>query len=360
MDININSKQENKYSVPVEEFSPVEESVEELNDTRKTSDHLYLEKLEFNPELRKSWLNFFIVNFRVVLLLIALLTGLGIYSFMSLPRESNPEVKIPMAVVMTVYPGASPSDIEELVTKKIETGISGVKDVKKITSASSNSVSSVTVEFDAKANLDDSIRKLRDAVNNTKNNLPADANDPKVVEISLDDTPIWTISLVGPYDGFTLRRAGEDIKDELEKIPDVREVRISGGDEKEFSIAYDPQKLTLYNLSPSTVNQTIQGKNLAIPAGNFEGTKYTYPIRVDSRFFTVEKIANLPIMHTDSGAILALKDVAEVREVSIKKTVYSRLSVGGSQPENDITLQIIKKTGGNIINTVNLAKKNNR
>lgn len=353
MDININSKLENKYSVPVEKIL----ESEKISDGRKTSDHLYLEKLEFNPALRKSWLNFFIVNFRVVLLLIVLITGLGIYSFMSLPRESNPEVKIPMAIIMTVYSGASPSDIEELVTKKIETGISGVKDVKKITSASSNSVSSVTVEFDAKANLDDSIRKLRDAVNNIKNNLPTDANDPQVVEISLDDTPILTISLVGPYDGFTLRRAGEDIKDELEKIPDVREVRISGGDEKEFSIAYDPQKLTLYSLSPSSVNQIIQGKNLAIPAGNFEGTKYTYPIRVDSRFFTVEKIANLPIMHTDTGAILALKDVAEVKEVSIKKTTYSRLSVGGSKSQNDITFQVIKKTGGNIINTVDLAKK---
>lgn len=360
MDISINNKENQSAKIPVSptpDFlvaTPEPEMKARIEN--KTSDHLYLERLQFNPALRKSWLNFFIVNFRVVLLLIVLLTTLGIYSYYSLPRESNPEVKIPIAVVMTLYPGASPSDIEELVSKKIETGISGLKDVDKITSNSSNSVSSVTVEFDAKADLDDSLRKLRDAVNNTKKDLPADANDPQVIEISFDDTPIWTISLSGPYDGFILRQAGEDLKDELEKIPGVREVRVSGGDEKEFSVAYDPQKLTFYNLSPSTVNTIIQGQNLAIPAGNFEGEKYMYPVRVDGRFLTVEKLANLPILHTADGAILTLKDVAEVKEVSRTKTVYSRLSDRGQNPQADITLQIIKKTGGNIVETVKAAR----
>ena len=211
MEININKKEEGIYQVPVqsEPIISTEFGASEEANINKTSDHLYLEKLEFNPELRKGWLNFFIVNFRVVVLLILLLTGLGIYSFMSLPRESNPEVKIPIAVVMTTYPGASPADIEELVSKKIETSIAGVKNVDKITSQSSNSVSLITVEFDAKANLNDSIRSLRDAVSNAKTKLPADANDPIVKEISLDDSPIMVMSLSGPYDGFALRQAGD-------------------------------------------------------------------------------------------------------------------------------------------------------
>lgn len=360
MEININNKGTEKINLPIEpigdrELYPASESALKSGE-QKTSDHLYLERLEFNPELRKSWLNFFIVNFRVVLLLIVLLTTLGVYSYYSLPRESSPEVKIPIAIVMTSYPGASPSDIEELVTKKVETGIAGLKSIKRISSNSSNSFSAVTVEFDAKADLDDSLRKLRDAVNNTKKNLPLDSNEPVVQEISIDDTPVWTVSLTGPYDSFTLRQAGKDIKDELEKIPGVREVRISGGDEKEFEVAYDPQKLNLYNLSPETVNQIIRGQNLAIPAGNFEGEHYNYPVRVDGRFFEVERIANLPIFHTPEGAVLTLKDVATVKEVAIKKTVYSRLSAGGQAPQDDVTLQIIKKTGGNIVTTVQEAR----
>ena len=141
----------------------------------KTSDRLYLERLKFDPELRKTWLNFFVVNFRVVILMIILISMWGIYSFMRLPRESNPEVKIPIAVVLTTYPGASPSDMEELVTKKIETGISGLKGIDKISSRSANSLSSVTVEFNASEDLEDSLRKLRDQVNNIKSDLPEDA-----------------------------------------------------------------------------------------------------------------------------------------------------------------------------------------
>ncbi len=355
MDINLQNKGSGeKINLPLE----VTESNNPANlrlavsDKSKNSDHLYLKSLEFRPELRKSWLNFFIVNFRVVMLLIVLITAWGLYSYFSLPRESNPEVKIPYAVVITSYPGASPADIEELVTKKIETGISGVKDVKKITSSSSNSISSITVEFDAKADLEDSIRKLRDQVNSLKKNLPAEANDPLVQEISFDDTPIWTIALSGPYDGFTMREAGKKIQEELEKISGVRDVRLSGGDLKELEIAYDPQKLIFYNLSPDQVNQVIRGANLAIPAGNFKGEKYLYPLRVDGRFFEAKDLAALPIFHSESGAVITLKDVAEVREKVREKTVYSRLSADGQEPQDNITIQILKKTGSSIIDSV--------
>jgi multidrug efflux pump subunit AcrB len=322
----------------------------------KSSDYLYLEKLTFNPELRKTWLNFFVTNFRVVILMIILLTALGAYSFLSLPRESSPEVKIPIAIVITSYPGASPADIEELVTKKLETEISGLKDISKITSQSSNSISSITVEFDAKADLDDSIRKLRDAANNAKSKLPSDANDPVVREISLDDQPIWSISLTGPYDGATLRQAAEEIQDELEAIADIREVNISGGDQKEFEVAYDPQKLTIYGISADQANQKIKATNLAIPAGSFEGREYTYPVRGDARFFDEQKLANIPLMHTDEGAIVFLKDVARVQETNIERTVYSRLSISGQEPREAININIIKKTGGSIIDSVDEAK----
>ncbi|MFA5155546.1 MAG: efflux RND transporter permease subunit [Patescibacteria group bacterium] len=323
----------------------------------RTSDHLYLERLHFNPELKKSWIHFFIVNFRVVILLIILLTGLGLYAFFALPRESNPEVKIPIAVVFTIYPGASPADIEELVTKKIETKISSVKNLDKITSNSSNSVSSITVEFDSKANLDDSLRSLRDAVNNAKPDLPAEADDPIVKEISLDDSPILTLALSGPYDGFVVRQAGDQIKDELEKIPGIREVNISGGDEREFIVSYDPQKLALYNLSADQANAKIKAANLAIPSGNFDGVRFSYPVRSDGRFFTAEALGHTPIFHTEAGAIIYLKDLATVQDSSVKKTVYSRVSSHGQPAAEAVTLQIIKKTGGNIIQTVDQAKQ---
>lgn len=322
----------------------------------KSSDYQYLEKLEFNPELRKSWLNFFVVNFRVVILLIILLTALGLFSYSRLPVESDPEVKIPIAVVTVAFPGASPADIEELVTKKLETEIAGLKDIEKITSNSRNSLASVTVEFSASADLDDSIRKLRDAAQNVKDDLPEDANDPIVSEISVDDTPIFSASLAGPYDGFTLRALAEDMQEELEKIPGVREVRVSGGDEKEFEIAYDPEKLAFYNLAPAQINQVVAAANTAVPGGNFEGERFNYSVRTDARFFDAATLANIPVFHGGNNSIVYLRDVAEVRERAIKRTVYSRFSQDGKISQESISIEVIKKTGGSIIETADAAK----
>lgn len=325
------------------------------NNHHKSSDYRYLEKLEFKPELRKTWLNFFVVNFRVVVLMIVLLSAWGIYSFMKLPRESNPEVKIPYASVVTTFPGASPSDVEELITKKIETSISGVKGIKKITSNSSNSVSAITVEFDTSQNQDDALRSLRDKVNSIKD-LPDDSNDPQVNEVSIDDRPILSLSLTGPYDGFVLRDLGDKIKDELEKISGVREVSVSGGDEREFEVAYDPGKLALLGVSVGVANQAVANTNHAIPGGNFSGEKFNYPVRTDSRFFDEEALGNIPVLHTESGSVVYLRDVAEVKEQAIKKTNYSRFSIGGSVPENAINIDIVKKTGGSVIDTVKEAR----
>jgi len=321
-----------------------------------SSDSLYLEKLEFRPELRKTWLNFFVTNFRVVLLLIALIALWGSSSYNALPRESNPEVKIPIAVVSTLYVGASPQDMEELVTKKLETVIAGLKGLKQVTSTSRNSLSAITVEFDAKEPLDDSIRKLRDAITSAERELPVDAEDPVVREVSVDDAPIWTIAMTGPYDGFTMRKIAEDIQEEVEKLSGVREINISGGDEREFELAYDPEKLTALNISLDQANQAVSGTNHIFPAGNFEGEKYIYPVRADARLFTAAAIGAIPITHGTNGAIVYLKDVATVSENAIKKTVFSRFSLNGSTPENSLTLNLVKKTGGSVLDTLDEAK----
>jgi len=323
----------------------------------KSSDFKYLEQLEFRPELRKTWFNFFIVNFRVVILMIILLSGWGIYSYLNLPLESNPEVKIPVAVITDIFPGASPADVEELVTKKIETDISGVQGINKITSTSANSFSTVSVEFDANQNIDDSVRRLRDQLSVIRNDIPAEANDPQVIQISFDNTPVVTFELTGPYDGFTLRAYAENIQDELEKIPGVRQVDVSGGDQREFDIAYDPQKLTFYNITIDQSNQAVSATNHAIPAGNFEGAEFNYPVRADARFFDATALGNIPILHTDSGAIVFLKNVANVQETAIEKTVLSRFSKNGGPPSNSVSIQVVKRAGSSILDTIDAAQK---
>lgn len=334
-----------------------ESKIQENEQKFKSSDLAYLAKLEFQPKLRKTWFNFFITNFRVVILLIILISGWGIYSYLNLPLESSPEVKIPIAVIVDSYPGASPADVEELVTKKIETNLSGIQGINKITSTSSNSFSAVTVEFDSDQDIDDAIRRLRDKLTSIQNDLPADAEDPQVIEISLDDTPIATFELTGPYDGFVMRTYAEKIQDELEKIPGIREVNISGGDEKEFTVSYDPQKLTFYNISIDQANQIISATNRAIPAGNFEGKEYNYPIRVDAKFFDTESLKNIIILNTNNGGAIYLKDIAKVEESAINKTVLSRFSLKGEPSKEAISIQVVKRTGSSIIDTIDQSKK---
>ncbi|MFA5471945.1 MAG: efflux RND transporter permease subunit, partial [Acholeplasmataceae bacterium] len=324
---------------------------------QSTADQLYLGKIKFKSKLRRGWLNFFVSRPRVIFLLIAFLVAIGLYSYQDLPRESSPEVKIPYAAVIATYPGASPADVEELVTKRLETGISGIKGVKQVSSESSNSVSMITVEFDAKENLEDALRKLRDEVNSLSGRLPAEVSEPIVQEISADDSPIWVFTLSGSYDGFVLRDFAEDIKDELEKVPGIREVLVSGGDERQFSIDYDSSKLSFYNLSPSVANSAVVTRNSAIPVGIFDGERYSYSIRTDAQPNGLEDLRNTPLSHTSEGAIIYLKDVASVQETALKKTSFSRLSQEGSAPQESITFQVVKKTGGNIIQIVDEGEK---
>jgi len=322
----------------------------------KSSDHLYLDRLKFNPDLKKMWLSFFVYKFRIIILLISLVSIWGVYSFTKLPRESNPEVKIPIAVVSTVFPGASPADVEELVTKKVESKISGIQGITSLTSTSANSISSVVVEFDPKQDLEDSIRKVRDAVVNISSSLPDDANEPQVREISFDDTPILTVALSGPYDGFTLYDYAQDVKDELEKISGIREVQITGGDQREIEVAYDPGKLAHYGITLDQANNAIKNANIAIPSGNFEGQTYVYPLRVDGRVYDAAQIGNIPVSANGTGSLIQIKDLALIRETAIKKTMYSRIAATGQAPQNAVTVSVIKRTGGNIIETVSKAK----
>ncbi|MDD5110538.1 MAG: efflux RND transporter permease subunit [Patescibacteria group bacterium] len=326
------------------------------DDSFTSSDFKYLLRLQFNPALRRTWLNFFVSNFRVVVLMILVITAAGAYAYLKLPRESQPEVKIPIAVVTTVYPGASPADVEELVTKKLETGIAGIAGIDTITSKSSNSFSAITVEFDPKENLDDAIRRLRDKVSSVKNSITSDAQEPQVTEVSLSDQPIWTAVISGPYDGFTLRSYAEKIGDELEKIPAVREVNISGGSEKEFEVAYDADKLLYYGISADQANLAIGATNVAVPAGNFEGKRFVYAIRADARVFDAAAIGNIPVAHSEAGGVVALRDIAAVRETAIQKSTYSRLSIRGSKSQDAVTISLVKRTGSSILDTVDRAK----
>nr|HRI36889.1 efflux RND transporter permease subunit [bacterium] len=318
----------------------------------KSSESIYLDRLEYDPALEKSWFRFFLDRSRFIILLILIIVIAGYLSLQTLPLESNPEVQIGIGVVVTTLPGASPQVMEDLVTKKIETEVSKIKGIDTMSSSSRNSVSSITVQFKSDVDISDAMRDLKDKVDLAKSKLPEDANEPIVQEVSFDDTPIWIFSIAGPYDGFELYHYAKLIKDELEKNSLVSEVTISGGDETEFGVMIDPAKLEHYGLSLSAVNSAIQANNLTLPIGDFDIDQSTHVLTIDERYYTVNELQNLVVAKAGTTGTIRLRDIATVEQTPKKRTSLSRLSDGGSLPESAATLGVVKKRGGSIVNLI--------
>lgn len=326
------------------------------SEQEESGDSLYLQQLKYTKKAGKTFLNFFIQNFRVIVLLVMSVLLWGIISFSMLPLESNPEVKIPYGIVTVALPGASPADMEELVIKKVESRVVNLSGVKQVSSTALNSFASISVEFRAEEDLKDAIRRLRDAVENAKADLPAEASDPVVNEVSFSNIPVWTLVVTGPYDSFTLRKYAEMVQDELEKLEGASEVLISGGDVFEIQILYDPQKLADYGLSADTVNGIIRANNIALPLGTLDVSNFEYTVRTDGKIFSVTDLRSLPITNVN-GQIVRLQDIATVLEKARKRTAFTSFSHEGGKPENAITLNVTKKTGSSIIDLIDDGKE---
>ncbi|MBT8401589.1 MAG: efflux RND transporter permease subunit, partial [Rhodothermia bacterium] len=168
----------------------------------------------------------------VIVLTIILVVG-GLLSYVTIPKESFPSIEIPNIVVTTVYPGASPDDIESLITQPIEREIQSINGIKEIRSTSTEGVSSVVIEFDPDVSIDDAFQKVRDKVDIAKPDLPDDAEEPMVNEIDLSEFPIMTINLAADYSLARLKDVAEDLADDLEAVSSVLEVDVVGALERE-------------------------------------------------------------------------------------------------------------------------------
>lgn len=291
---------------------------------------------------------FFVRKSKLTWLIIAFLLIFGITTISRLPRELNPEVEIPVAVVIAAYPGASPLDVEQQVTDKLESQLSDLEGLKNLTSSSSLGVSSITVEFEAGTDLNDSIRKLKDKVDLAKADLPDDANEPSVIEISLSDQPIVVATLTGAdYDLSDLKKYGENLQNRLKGIQYVSDARVIGGRERQIRVDADPAILAEYNLSISQIVAQISASNFDFPIGSVELADSRYSVRMDSRFKTAQELANLQIKN-ENGVPLYLSDVATVSEGFGQEISISRFSKNSTEASDAVSIQVYKKTGGDI------------
>ena len=293
---------------------------------------------------KKTIWEFFIEKYKFTLLVILFLAIFGVISVFQMQKESMPEVDIPYAVVMTVYPGANSQDVEELVTQPLEDKIKSLDDVDEMSSESKNSISMITVQFDVNSDAQEKMNDLKDRIDEVKNDLPEDAQEPKVIQIRVDDVPILTFSVSGPYDRVEMKRNADQVKAEIERISGVSKVDIIGGQEEEIKVVVDKAKLDNYGFSLLQVSQAIQIANSDIPTGSIESSGINYSIRFSGRLLNVQDVQNIPLGNIGDVPIL-LKDVANVYSGYTDISTMSRLSKNGEQPQLAVSLNLYKTSG---------------
>ena len=299
---------------------------------------------------------FFIKNNKFAYLFLAGLIGLGAYSIVSIPKESAPEVVIPVGVVTTVLPGAPAADVESLVTNEFERGLSSLENVKKITSTSREGVSSVVVEFEASADLDKSIQDLKDEVDTIKQDLPADAEDPFVSEVNFVDQPILTIAISGDLSDRAFTTLAKSVKDELESVSGVSRVEKSGVRDREVTVIVDQAALVRFDVSLSEVTNAIRNANLAFPIGQIKNDGIAYNVAFEGDITDTAEIANIGIK-TLGGQPVFVRDIATVVDGLAPASSISRLSVDNKPSEVSISFDIYKQSGGDITQIASAVNK---
>lgn len=306
-----------------------------------------------------------------VMVLTTLLTIGGLLSYLTIPKEAAPSIEIPNIVVTTIYPGASPDDIESIITQKIEQEIQSINGIVEIRSTSTEGVSTVIVEFDPDVSMDDAFQKVRDKVDIAKAELPTDVEEPIVSEIDFSEFPIMTVNLAADYSLARLKEEGEDLAEAIEAIPSVLEVDVVGGLEREVQVNVDLNALQGYNLTFNDLVETVSGENVNIPGGSVDVDRLNYLVRVDGEFDDPSEIEDLVIDAPD-GAPIYVRDVAEVVFGYKDRDSYARLRVlktedaeGNWERLNDadvqtlqvVSLNIKKRSGDNILETTARARE---
>lgn len=278
-----------------------------------------------------------------ILVMILFIFIVGLQSYLTLPREMAPDVNIPFMIVSTLYPGVAPADIENLITRPIEQELKTLKDVREISSSSSESFSVIAIEFEPNVDLDFALQKVKDKVDAAKPELPADAEDPVVTEINFENMPMMNVILTADYDLVKLKNVAEDFADEFESIPGVLEAQITGQLEREVQIYVDPNRLKDYNLPFNDVSMAVMNEHLTIPGGTMDIGDFTYSVRVPGEIRDPYGFGDLVVTATQNGPVY-IRDLAQVHYGFKDQETFSRF-----EGKPCITIGIKKRTGENII-----------
>ncbi|MEN9685784.1 MAG: hypothetical protein RLZZ28_1570 [Bacteroidota bacterium] len=288
------------------------------------------------------------VDNRTAVYIITILISLyGLTKFNTLPREQFPDIVVPTISVSTIYFGTSPKDMENLVTRPIEKqlkAISGAK-VKKVQSTSQQDFSLIIIEFDTDVKTEIAKQKVKDAIDKAKTDLPTDlTQQPNAQEFDFSEMPIMYVNVSGDFDGMALKRFADKMQEKFEDLSEINRADIVGAPEREIQINVDPIKMQAAKLSFTDISNAINYENKDISGGLLEVGEMKRTIKVKGQFLSALDLQNIVVKNLQAAPIY-LRDVANIIDTVKETDSYARLD-----GKNVVTLNILKRSGENLIN----------
>jgi multidrug efflux pump len=274
----------------------------------------------------------------------------GLVAYVTIAKEAEPDVKIPVIYVQLSQRGISPEDSERLLLRPVETQLKSVGNVKEMRSTAFEGGGFVLLEFEAGFNSNAALADVRAKVDQAKHDLPRDVDEPQVLEVNLSLYPVLVVGLSGDVPERTLLRIARAAKNAIEQAPGVLKAELRGSRDEAVEIILDPTLISSYGLSIDQLGTITQSFNTLIAAGALEGETGRFAVKVPSLFEKPQDILNIPVV-ASSGASVTLRDIAEVKPTFKDATSVTRVN---GRPA--MTIEVSKRTGANLIETVDAVK----
>jgi len=305
----------------------------------------YLEKIKFDPKLRGGIVSGFIKNLRIVILLIVSIAIIGILGFINLPKRLNPEIKIPIVNVVTVLPGASPEDVESLITIPLENRVKNINGIDNLSSVSRENFSVITIQFLSSVDRDKAEQQVQREVD-AVSDLPSDTQTPNVAVLDFENVPVWSFMVISDKSLPSLMNFTQHLKTEIETSSKVDRVEISGYEDQEISVEVSPEKLNQYGLSPLVLLQGIAKETASYPAGNIYGSENIFSLGVNSITGDLSDLRDTRL--NLQGNLIRLGDIARIEERSKRDINDSYYIAPGSPIKRAAVVYVYKTFGSNI------------
>jgi multidrug efflux pump len=289
-------------------------------------------------------------NTRLTLSLLIFLILSGTMAYINIPKEAEPDIQIPIIYVSVHYEGISPEDSERLILRPLETALKSIQGIKQMTGTAYQGGGNLLMEFQAGADLDKALTDVRTKVDDARRQLPSDADEPSVNEVNISEFPVLVVTLSGDVPERVLAAAGRRLQDRMEEVSGVLEAKLQGTRDDVVEVIIDPAKLSSYGLRPDTMIGGVMANNQLIAAGSMEGAEGRYAIKVPSLIETIEDVARLPVVASDTAVVRAM-DIADIRPTQKDPESITRLD---GKPA--VAIEVSKRVGANLIATVDEVK----